>query len=95
MNTTMEGKVAMVIGAVNETTSSIVSALLEQGTVVMAPVKSLHQSNWLKEATSHITSGSLMTHITDMPDFEKANDIAESIVEKFGDGGQQKRDRPE
>jgi NADP-dependent 3-hydroxy acid dehydrogenase YdfG len=80
----MEGKVAMIIGAVNETTSGIVKALLEQGTVVMAPVKSLQQSNWLKAVTGHITTGRLMTHITDMPDFEKANDIAESIVEKFG-----------
>lgn len=74
----------MVIGAVNTTTSGIVSALLQHGALVMAPVKSLQHSNWLKETTGHITTGRLMTHITDMPDFEKANDIAENIVEKFG-----------
>ena len=84
MNNVLEGKVAMVIGTINGTTSGIVSALLQQGAVVMAPVKSLQHANWLKEATSHITTGRLMTHITDMPDFEKASDIAESIVEKFG-----------
>lgn len=84
MNNVLEGKVAMVFGAVNDTTSGIVSVLLQHGTLVMAPVKSLQQSNWLKEITSHISTGRLMTHITDMPDFEKANDIAESIVEKFG-----------
>lgn len=74
----------MVMGAMNGTTSGIVSALLQQGALVMAPVKSLQHSNWLKETTGHITTGKLMTHITDIPDFEKANDIAENIVEKFG-----------
>ena len=84
MNNVLEGKVAMVIGTINDTTSGIVRALLQQGSVVMAPVKSLHHANWLKEATDNIITGQLMTHLTDMPDFEKANDIAESIVEKFG-----------
>lgn len=84
MKNSLEGKVAIVLGMMNPTTGSIVSSLLGQGCTVMAPAKSLQQLNWLKEIAASIPTGRLLTQLTDMPDYEKAQDVADAIVEKYG-----------
>jgi NADP-dependent 3-hydroxy acid dehydrogenase YdfG len=84
MKNSLEGKVAIVLGMMNPTMAGILSGLLEQGCTVMAPAKSLQQFNWLKEIAAGIPTGRLLTQLTDMPDYEKAQDVADAIMEKYG-----------
>lgn len=84
MKNSLQGKVAIVLGMMNSTTAGIVSGLLGQGCTVMAPAKSLQQLNWLKEIAASISTGRLLTQLTDMPDYEKAQDVADAIMEKYG-----------
>lgn len=84
MKNSLEGKVAIVLGMQNPTTGGIVSGLLQQGCTVMAPAKSLQQLNWMKDIAANISTGRLLTQLTDMPDYEKAQDVADAIMEKYG-----------
>ena len=81
---TLESKVAVVIGMINPATAGVVAGLLKQGCTVMAPSKNLQQLDWLKQIAASIPTGKLLTQLTDMPDYEKAHDIAEAIIEKYG-----------
>jgi NADP-dependent 3-hydroxy acid dehydrogenase YdfG len=84
MKNSLEGKVAIVLGMQNETVGNIVGSLLAQECTVMAPAKSLQQLNWLKEIAASYPAGRLLTQLTDMPDYEKAQDVADAIMEKYG-----------
>jgi NADP-dependent 3-hydroxy acid dehydrogenase YdfG len=84
MKNSLQGKVAIVLGMQNEAVGNIVSSLLQQGCTVMAPAKSLQQLNWLKGLAEGTTAGRLLTQLTDMPDYEKAQDVAEAIIERYG-----------
>jgi NADP-dependent 3-hydroxy acid dehydrogenase YdfG len=80
----MEGKTVLIAGGSSCQGAGIVRFFLKQSATVIAPVKSLTEINKLKAFTHTIKQGSLITQLTDMPDYDEAFDIAEAITEKYG-----------
>lgn len=62
----------------------VVRALLARGATVIVPARSLHELTWLKDDVADISTGKLITLLSDMPDYDKAVDIIEGILEEFG-----------
>ena len=84
MRTGLTGKIIIVADGTGAIGVGIVKALLEQGATVIVPAKRLHELNWLKDYVANLTTGKLITLLSDMPDFDKAVDVVEGIMEEFG-----------
>ncbi len=80
----LTGKVVLVAGGTNAMGSSIVRYFLEADATVIVPGKCLGEITKLKEGIANIKSGTLITQLTELPDYDRGFDIAEAIVEKFG-----------
>jgi NADP-dependent 3-hydroxy acid dehydrogenase YdfG len=84
MTTLMTDEVAIVAGPSRLVTESVVRELLLKNATVIVPAKSAREIALLKESLVGIDSGKLVTLLTDYPDYDKASEIAENIVEQFG-----------
>jgi NAD(P)-dependent dehydrogenase (short-subunit alcohol dehydrogenase family) len=84
MNKLMNDKVAIVAGSSRFVIHSIVRSLLVEGATVILPAKSADEISMLKESMADINTGRLVTLLTDYPDYDKAFEVAESIIEQFG-----------
>jgi NADP-dependent 3-hydroxy acid dehydrogenase YdfG len=84
MNKLLTGKVTLVAGGTGAIGEGIVRALLLEDATVIVPAKSARDIISLKEFVSDMTSGRLVTMLTDYPDYEKVYEIAEGIVDEFG-----------
>lgn len=80
----MTNEVAIVAGPSKFVTASVVKELLLKNATVILPAKSAHEITVLKESLVGVHSGKLVTLLTDYPDYDKASEIAENIVEQFG-----------
>jgi len=80
----MDNKITMVAGHVDDILFEIIKGLLEQGATVVVPVRSSDDILVLKNQVSGIESGKLITILTDFPDEDKAIMIINTIVEQYG-----------
>src|SRR6478672_1954285 len=84
MNKLLTGKVALVPGGTGNTGVGIVRSLLQEDATVIVPAKSARGIASLKEYVAGTRPGRLVTLLADYPDYDKAFDVAENIVEEFG-----------
>jgi len=84
MEKTLQGKHVFVAGASSSLGIGIVGKLLSQGATVVAPAKSAQEITSLRQAVEEIPTGRLVTLLVDMPDYRKAFELADAIVEEFG-----------
>ncbi len=80
----MKDKVVLVVGGTSVAGFNIVRFFLEKHATVIVPAKSLDEMNRLKVASAEYDTGTLITQLAELPDYETGFDIAETIVEKFG-----------
>ena len=80
----MKDKVVLVAGGTSVAGFSIVRFFLEKDATVIVPAKSLDEINRLKAAAAGYATGTLITQLAELPDYDTGFDIAETIVEKFG-----------
>ncbi len=62
----------------------IIHTFLNEDATVVAPVVSLRDRDAIKAYKNNKHYGNLVTMLTDIPDFDKATDLCEAIVEKYG-----------
>ncbi|GAA3990103.1 hypothetical protein GCM10022210_49500 [Mucilaginibacter dorajii] len=62
----------------------IISGLLSNNATVIVPVKSYDELQLLKEVTAPVTTGELVTLLTDLSDYNKAAGFLEDIKACFG-----------
>jgi NADP-dependent 3-hydroxy acid dehydrogenase YdfG len=63
---------------------NIINGLLKNNATVIVPVKSYHELELLKAAIGPVTTGELVTLLTDLPDYDKAVSFLEDIKACFG-----------
>jgi NADP-dependent 3-hydroxy acid dehydrogenase YdfG len=80
----MTGKIILIAGGTSPDGLGIVRYFLEQDATLVVPAKSLTEINRLKGNITDIESGTLITQLTELPDYDSGFDIAETIVERFG-----------
>ena len=84
MKKLLTGKIALVAGGTGDTGVGIVRAFLQEDATVIVPGKSARSIASLKEYVAGTQQGRLVTLLADYPDYDKAFDVAENIVEEFG-----------
>jgi hypothetical protein len=84
MSKLLTGKIALVAGGTGDTGAGIVHAFLREDATVIVPAKSARSIASLKEYVAGTQHGRLVTLLADYPDYDKAFDVAENIVEEFG-----------
>ena len=80
----MTDKIVLIAGGSSSIGLSIIRYFLREGATVIAPAKSLDEITRLKVSVADIGNGTLITQVTELPDYDTGFDIAETIVEKFG-----------
>ncbi|MFP5039858.1 SDR family NAD(P)-dependent oxidoreductase [Parasediminibacterium sp. JCM 36343] len=80
----LTGKIVLIAGGATVHGRGIVHYFLKANATVIVPGTSLQGLNGLKASIENINTGHLITHLTELPDYDKAFDIAETIVEEFG-----------
>jgi len=80
----MKDKVVLVAGGSSAAGFSIMRFFLEKNATVIVPAKSLDEINRLKAAAAEYQTGTLITQLAELPDYDTGFDIAETIVERFG-----------
>lgn len=80
----MDNKITMVAGHIDDLLFEIIKSLLEQEATVVVPVRSSDDIVMLKKQVAKIESGKLITILTDFPDEDKAFMITNTIVEQYG-----------
>ncbi|MFT3827552.1 MAG: SDR family NAD(P)-dependent oxidoreductase [Chitinophagaceae bacterium] len=83
-NQRLSGKVMIVYGGSNPVAMGVLRYLLAEDAVVIAPSESSHDIQLQKEYVSDIETGRLITLLTDMPVYEKYEEINEGIIEQYG-----------
>lgn len=77
-------KVILIVGTPTEVYLQIIHFFLKAEAFVIAPVKSLVDLQKIKDYKDNQTYPKLITEITDVPDYEKATLLTETIVQRFG-----------
>jgi NADP-dependent 3-hydroxy acid dehydrogenase YdfG len=78
------GKIALVAGYAGSPCVGIIKSFLEEGSTVILPAKSADEVAYIKNHLIEVSTGNLITLLTDLPDFDKAFDTAENIIQEFG-----------
>jgi NADP-dependent 3-hydroxy acid dehydrogenase YdfG len=78
------GKVAIIGVGTSTISFGITAYLLQQGATVVVPAQSSHHLDSLRNYLSGTDTGKLVTLLTDLPDYEKAVELAELILEEYG-----------
>ncbi len=74
----------IVYGGAHPVSMGILRYLLAEDAVVIAPAESSHDIQLQKEYVADITTGRLVTLLTDMPVYEKYEEVNDAIIEKYG-----------
>lgn len=80
----LSGKITMVIGGSGPIGKAIVQSFLMENARVIVPLSSSDEVMELKQHLSKVTSGELITFLTDLTDYSKASEIASEIIDEFG-----------
>jgi len=62
----------------------IVARLLQQDAIVVVPAQSSHHLRHLRQNMDDYHTGRLVTMLTDLPDHDKAADLAEMVLDEYG-----------
>lgn len=80
----LKNKVAVLTGSTGAIAISIAQMLLKENAIVIVPAKSAKDLLWIKQIEEVTGSGSIITLLTDYPDFYRAKEITDDIIERFG-----------
>ena len=80
----IKDKVAIVGIGTSKVCYGIITNLLQQGATVVVPAQSSHHLKLLKQHLAGLNTEKLVTLLTDIPDYDKATDLAEMIFEQYG-----------
>ncbi|MEZ2334615.1 SDR family NAD(P)-dependent oxidoreductase [Mucilaginibacter sp. RCC_168] len=80
----LKNKVAVLTGSTGAIAISIAQMLLKESAVVIVPAKSAKDLLWVKQIEAVTGSGSIVTLLADYPDFYRAEEITDDIIERFG-----------
>ena len=80
----LKDKVAIVGIGTSKVCYGIITNLLQQGATVVVPAQSSHHLKLLKQHLAGFNTEKLVTLLTDIPDYDKATDLAEMIFEQYG-----------
>lgn len=85
-NSTLElkNKVAIIGIGSSKVSYGIITNLLEQGATVVVPAQSSQHLKLLQQHLGGFNTDKLITLLTDLPDYDKATDLAEMILEQYG-----------
>jgi NADP-dependent 3-hydroxy acid dehydrogenase YdfG len=78
------GKVAIIGIGTSTVSFGITAYLLQQGATVVVPAQSSHQLDALRNYLAGSDTGKLVTLLTDLPDYDKAEELADMILEEYG-----------
>lgn len=80
----LKNKVAIIGIGTSQLSYSLISHLLEEGTTVVVPAQSSYHLKLLQQYLVGFNTERLVTLLTDLPDFDKAVDLTEMILEQYG-----------
>jgi NAD(P)-dependent dehydrogenase (short-subunit alcohol dehydrogenase family) len=80
----LKNKVAVLTGSTGAIAISIAQMLLKENAIVIVPAKSAKDLLWVKQIEEVSGSGSIITLLADYPDFYRAKEITDDIIERFG-----------
>ena len=80
----LKNKVTVLAGSTGATAISIAQMLLKENAIVIIPAKSTRDLLWIKQIEAVTGTGSIITMLVDYPDFYKALQITDDIIERFG-----------
>ncbi len=80
----LKDKVAIIGIGSSKVSYGIITNLLQQGATVVVPAQSSHHLKLLQQHLTGFNTGKLVTLLTDLPDYDKATDLAEMILEQYG-----------
>lgn len=84
MNKLLSGKVTLVAGKSRSMAFSIIRRFLEEEAIVLVPAQSIHELNQLTVYLNGMDTTGLVTLLTDYPDYYKACDLADLMIQRFG-----------
>ena len=80
----LKDKVAIIGIGTSKVCYGIITTLLEQGATVVVPAQSSHHLKLLHQHLGGINTGKLVTLLTDLPDYDKAVELTETVHEEYG-----------
>lgn len=80
----LKNKVAVLTGSTGATAINIAQMLLKEGAIVVVPAKSARDLLWIKQIEDVAGKGTIITLLANYPDFYRAKEIADDIIERFG-----------
>lgn len=84
MSMQLNGAITIVAGGNTPIGTGIVKSFLLHNALVIAPVTDAEAARLLRQETAGISSGQLITLLTDVMDYERVNDIKNCIKELYG-----------
>lgn len=80
----LKDKVAIIGIGTSKVSYGIITNLLQQGATVVVPAQSSYHLKLLQQHLAGFKTSKLVTLLTDLPDYDKATDLAEMILEQYG-----------
>lgn len=80
----LKDKVTIIGIGTSKVCYGIITNLLQQGATVVVPAQSSHHLKLLKQHLEGFNTEKLVTLLTDIPDYNKATDLADMILEQYG-----------
>jgi NAD(P)-dependent dehydrogenase (short-subunit alcohol dehydrogenase family) len=80
----LKNKVTVLAGSKGAIAISIAKMLLKENAIVIVPAQSARDLLWIKQIEAVTGSGSIITMLADYPDFYKAEQMTDDIIERFG-----------
>lgn len=84
MGKLLSGKVAVVASGTSDVGAGVVKALLSQDCQVIVLGQSNSEMLWLNNYVSGTLSGTLITELSDLSDYDKINDLTDQVEDKYG-----------
>jgi NAD(P)-dependent dehydrogenase (short-subunit alcohol dehydrogenase family) len=80
----LKDKVAIIGIGTSKVCYGIITTLLQQGATVVVPAQSSHHLKLLQQHLGGVNTKKLVTLLTDLPDYDKAVELAETVHEEYG-----------
>jgi NADP-dependent 3-hydroxy acid dehydrogenase YdfG len=80
----LKNKVAIIGIGTSKISYGIITTLLQQGATVVVPAQSSHHLKVLQHHLAGFNTDKLVTLLTDLPDYDKAVELAETVHEEYG-----------
>ncbi|WPV66946.1 SDR family NAD(P)-dependent oxidoreductase [Chitinophaga sp. LS1] len=80
----LKNKVAILAGSTGVIAINIVKMLLKENAIIIVLAQSAKDLLWIKQMETISNGGSIITMLADYPDYYKAEQLADDIIERFG-----------